>query len=389
MKSFEILKTDARSKARLGRLSLKNGHVNTPIFMPVGTYGAVRGLAHWELADLGAQIMLSNTYHMTIRPGVDLIKELGGLHAFTSWSKPILTDSGGFQIFSLSKNRKITDEGASFQDPASGQKFFFSPESVIQIQESFGSDIMMVFDECPPADAPKEVIENAVRRTTLWAQRSKRTYSNRDLKLFPIIQGACDLDLRQRSLDQLLALEKDGEAWEGIAIGGLSVGESKADFVRTLYGLRDRLPPEKPHYLMGVGSPRDLVFGVCCGIDMFDCVIPTRNARHGIVMTRRGRINLYNKEHENSNEPLDAQCSCLTCKNYSRAFIRHLFQKTEALGQRLASLHNVQYFVDLMSLVRSKIADGSFFDFAFEFLRDPRQIYLGKERDFNDFPSEF
>lgn len=389
MIGFEILKSDTKTKARLGRLQLKHGIVETPVFMPVGTYGAVRGLASWELAQSGSQIMLSNTYHLAIRPGVDLIQQLGGLHSFTSWDRPILTDSGGFQIFSLSKNRKITDEGAFFQDPASGQKFFFSPESVVEIQERFGSDIMMVFDECPPADASIDIIENAVRRTSLWAQRCKQAYRDRELMLFPINQGACDLDLRRRSLDELLELEKDGEPWRGLAIGGLSVGESKADFVRTLHGLRNSLPVEKPHYLMGVGSPRDLVFGVCCGIDMFDCVIPSRNARHGIVMTRQGRLNLYNKEHEASDQALDSECQCLTCKNYSRAFLRHLFQKTEALGQRLATLHNIQYFIDLMTLIRSKIAEGSLYEFAFEFLRDPRQVYLGKERGFEAFPEEF
>lgn len=386
---FEVLKKDENTGARRGRLSLAHGSVETPVFMPVGTYGAVRGLSAWELEGTGSQMMLANTYHLFCRPGLETIEKLGGLHSFCSWRLPILTDSGGFQVFSLSQNRKLSDEGVEFQDPAGGQRYFFTPELVVDTQERWGSDIMMVLDECPPATASRPQIEEAVRRTSLWAARSKRAYKRRDLALFPINQGGCHLDLRKKSLEEILKLESDGEKWAGIAVGGLSVGESKADFVRTLYSLRKDLPEDRPRYLMGVGTPRDLVFGVCCGIDMFDCVIPSRNARHGIVMTREGRLNLFNQEFKEDERPIEGGCSCLSCQRYSRAFIRHLFQRAEALGQRLATLHNIQYFIRLMEEIRARIEDGSFWDFAQAFLRDPKQVYLGKEREFSDFPHSY
>jgi len=388
MPDFKLLLKDEKSRARLGELKLKHGSLKTPSFMPVGTYGAVRALSSWDLQQTGAQIMLSNTYHLVSRPGVELIEKLGGLHRFNNWNKPILTDSGGFQVFSLAKNRKLSDEGVSFRDPFDGREIFFSPENVIEFQQKFGSDVMMVLDECPPSNAEKSHIEKAVERTTQWAGRALENYTEKDLALFCICQGACDLELRKKSLSDLLQLESK-KKWSGIAIGGLSVGESKKDFVKTLYGLRSSLPDERPHYLMGVGTPRDLVFGVACGIDMFDCVIPSRNARHGIVMTREGRINLFNNQYRDDPRPLDENSSCPVSSGYSRAFLRHLFVIGEHLGPRLATMHNVAYFIDLMKTIREKIEQGEFLDFALDFLSNPKTAYLGKEQNFSEYPNSF
>lgn len=385
MLKFEVHTEDSQSQARSGRLLFDRGVVHTPTFMPVGTYGAVRGLSAWELEELGAEIMLSNTYHLMSRPGLETLEELGGLHRFSAWKKPILTDSGGFQIYSLAKHRKITDEGVEFQDPLDGNRHFMSPESCVDLQERYGSDIMMVLDECPPANADRATILAALERTSLWADRCKKYWSKQALALFPIVQGGCDPELRQLSLKQLLELESDGKSWPGIAVGGLSVGEDKPDFVRTLNTLAPQLPKSKPHYLMGVGTPRDLVFGVRCGIDMFDCVIPSRNARHGVVMSSEGRHNLFNQQYQKDERPIDSRCSCKTCQTYSRGFLRHLFQKSEPLGQRLATLHNVAYFVDLMRQIRSAIDQGVFGDFSADFLQDPKNIYLGREKDFFDY----
>lgn len=320
--NFEIFKSDTKTKARLGRLQLKNAVVDTPVFMPVGTYGNVRGLSVEELERADASIMLNNCFHMVCRPGVEIIRNAGGLHSFNSWSKAILTDSGGFQVFSLAQHRKIDDHGVQFKDPFSGEPHLFTPESVVEAQEIFGSDIMMVLDECPAAVSDMDLILAAVERTTRWAERSRQVHSKKDLALFPIFQGACNLELRAKSLSDILSLEKSGDPWQGIAIGGLSVGESKEDFVKTLYGIRSLLPTDRPRYLMGVGSPRDLVFSVCCGVDMFDCVIPSRNARHGIIMTSEGRMNILNSEYKDDHRPLDEKSSSEMSRRYSRAFVR-------------------------------------------------------------------
>jgi len=387
--NFTVLKSDTKSKARRGRLQLKNAVVETPIFMPVGTYGNVRGLSVEELEAAGASIMLNNCFHMVCRPGVEIIKEAGGLHSFNSWSRAILTDSGGFQVFSLAEHRKIEEQGVQFKDPFSGEPHLFTPESVVEAQEIFGSDVMMVLDECPNANADLKVIQAAVERTTRWAERSKRRHSNKELALFPIFQGACDLELRKKSLKGILALESDGEPWQGIAIGGLSVGESKEDFVKTLYGIREFLPSEKPRYLMGVGSPRDLVFAVCCGVDMFDCVIPSRNARHGIIMTSEGRINILNSEFRNDHRPLDEKSSSPLSRKYSRSFLRHLFQVKESLGPRIATIQNIHFYVDLMAELRRRLEDGSFYEFAWEFLRDPKTLYLGRDQELKAYPEAY
>lgn len=385
--NFTCLHLDSKSFARRGELELLHGRVQTPVFMPVGTYGAVRGISSTELEKTGAEIMLANTYHMFRRPGLPLIEQLGGMHKFCGWDRPLLTDSGGFQIFSLSKNRQIRDEGVSFQDPVDGQRIELTPESVVDTQERWGSDIMMVLDECPASDSPASKILEAVMRTEHWALRSKEAHSKLDLALFPIVQGACDLKLRARSLEGILAIEKGRFPWQGIAVGGLSVGESKVDFVNTVYGLRNSLPTDRPRYLMGVGTPRDLVFAVACGFDMFDCVMPTRNARHGIVMTRGGRLNLFNQVFRDDDRPLDSECDCQTCSRYSRAFLRHLFMMQDALSQHLASVHNVHYFVSLLGEVRRQIESNEFAAWAKNFLERPENIYLGSERGFSEFPS--
>mgnify|MGYP000975433270 CR=1 FL=1 len=386
MTNFHVRQEDKKTFARLGRLDLKHGALETPVFMPVGTYGTVRGISSFELRSTDSPIMLANTYHMYVRAGTDLIGRMGGLHSFIGWDRPILTDSGGFQIFSLAQQRKITDEGVTFKNPENGDTIHLNPEKVVQIQECFGSDVMMVLDECPPATATPFEVKEAVERTTRWAERARAARSRSDLALFPIIQGGSIDELRRKSLRDLLQLEVGRDPWEGIAIGGMSVGEEKMTFVRTLHALRGVLPTDRPHYLMGVGTPRDLVFAVSCGVDMFDCVLPSRNGRHGIVMTRHGRLNLFNAQYQEDKRPIDENCRCDTCKNYSRAFLRHLLMIGDALGGRLATLHNIVYFLDLMHEIRGRIADGSFSDFAKEFLEDPKNIFLGVEKTVESYP---
>lgn len=386
--SFEIQKTDSKSDARVGSLQLKNGSVSTPAFMPVGTFGSVRGMSAWDLKETGAEIMLSNTYHLLCRPGRDVIQKLGGLHSFSSWGHPILTDSGGFQVFSLSQKLKIDDEGVLFQNPYDGSALSLTPEKVVEVQEGWGSDILMPLDHCPPADASPADLETAVKRTTAWAKRSQLSKRDEKLKMFSIIQGGSSLDLRRQSFESLRELEKD-LPWDGYAIGGLSVGEEKEDFVKVLYEMRGWLPRDKPRYLMGVGTPRDLVFAVACGIDMFDCVIPSRNGRHGIVMTNEGRLNLLNEVHRESRLPIDSTCCCKVCQYYSRGFIRHLFRIKEGLGPRLATFHNVFYFVNLMKQIRASLEAGDFYAFCDSFLREPKHVLLGGEKAFDAYPRRF
>jgi len=375
--------------ARRGELHLKHGVIQTPAFMPVGTNGAIRGLSSMDLKEISPDIMLANTYHMMNKPGIDVVEKCGGLHKFMSWDKPILTDSGGFQVFSLTNDRKITDESVVFRIPESGDLMELSPEIVVDIQQRWGSDVMMVLDECPSANADLKHIEKAVERTTLWARRSRDAHTNKDLALFPIMQGGCDLRLREKSLRELLEIEKGSEPWSGIAIGGLSVGETKDDFVNTLYSIRKMLPTDRPHYLMGVGTPRDLVYSVACGVDMFDCVMPSRNGRHGVVMTTHGKMNLMNAQYISDTRPIDENCECKTCQHYSRAFVRHMLNVKDTLGGQLATHHNVHFFVNFMRLIREKIEAGEFFDFAYEYLRNDKHVYLGGEANFNKFPETF
>jgi len=386
---FKVQTKDRDTMARCGELKLKHGVVQTPSFMPVGTNGAIRGLPAFELQEIFPDIMLANTYHMMNKPGIEVIEKCGGLHKFMSWDKPILTDSGGFQVFSLTNDRKITDKSVVFRIPESGDLMELSPEIVVDIQQRWGSDVMMVLDECPPANADLDYLKRAVDRTTLWAERSRDAHTNKELALFPIVQGACDISLRQKSLNDILEIEKGKDPWPGIAIGGLSVGESKADFVETLFNIRKMLPTDRPHYLMGVGTPRDLVFSVACGIDMFDCVMPSRNGRHGVVMTSEGKINLLNAKFLDDSRPIDPKCACRTCQHYSRAFVRHMLNVKDALGAQLATIHNVHFFVHFMKMIREKIEAGEFFDFAREFLTNETHVYLGGEAQFKSFPESY
>ncbi len=376
---FEISKKDPRSWARRGRLSLARGTVETPVFMPVGTYGTLRGVSAIDLEASGAEIMLANTYHLYVRPGLEILKEVGGLHAFNSWKRPMLTDSGGYQVFSLADKRKLTEEGVEFSDPRSGDRYFLSPEVVVHAQETFGSDIMMVLDECPPATATKAEVEKAVDLSTRWAARALKARTRSDLGLFAIVQGGSHLELRQKSLSDLKGVETSEQRFDGWAIGGMSVGEEKSKFIDTLHGLRGFLPEERPHYLMGVGTPRDLVFAVACGIDMFDCVLPSRNGRHGIVMTRQGRLSIFNEKFKNDYRPLEEGCICPTCQRFHRSFIRHLFFVGDALAGHLCTLHNTYYFLKLMQDIRMHLEADTFVEFAKDFLADPKHQFLGFE----------
>ncbi len=367
--SFEVLKTDGN--ARLGRLHLAHGVVETPIFMPVGTYGAVKSLSPNDL-DL-AQIILGNTFHLWLRPGLDVIAKAGGLHQFMGWNKPILTDSGGFQVFSLGKLRKITEEGVYFQNPIDGSKLFLSPEKSMEIQSVLNSDVVMIFDECTPYPASYQVARESMELSLRWAKRSRDAhdnYNNPNL-LFGIVQGGIYPELRQKSLDSLMEI-----GFDGIAIGGLSVGEPKHEMYSMLDSLQPMLPPEKPHYLMGVGTPEDLVYGVASGVDMFDCVMPTRNARNGWLFTRFGDIKIKNAKYKDDMTPLDGSCECYTCKNFSRAYLHHLFKIGEILGSRLNTIHNLHYYLTLMAEIREAISQGKFNDFVTKFHLERKTISL-------------
>jgi queuine tRNA-ribosyltransferase len=386
---FNILKNDEQTHARLGEMHLKHSVVETPVFMPVGTYGTVRGISAIDLETTGSEIMLCNTYHLFAKLGPERISRMGGLHRFNAWKKSILTDSGGFQVFSLAEKRKMTEEGVTFADPWSGAPIFLSPERVIETQEALGSDVMMVLDECPPATATEFEVEKAVALSTRWAKRAQECRQREDLAMFCIVQGGSYPELRERSLQELMALESAGRRWDGIAIGGMSVGEEKSKFVQTLFDFRGRLPADRPHYLMGVGTPRDLVFAVACGVDMFDCVLPSRNGRHGIAMTRQGRLNLFNEIHKESDIPLEESCECPACQRFSRAFLRHLFFIDDSLAGQLTTLHNLFYFTRLMRDIREHLRKGSFLSFAQEFLSNPAHCFLGGEKNFHDYPMHF
>ena len=350
--AFELVASDGQ--ARAGRLKTAHGAVETPAFMPVGTAGAVKAVTPGELRRCGAQIVLSNTYHLFLRPGHELIAELGGLHRFMQWSGPILTDSGGFQIFSLAALRSIDDEGVRFRSHIDGSERFLTPESSMEIQRALGSDVVMALDECPPWPAKREEVERAVERTTAWAERCRRAYTGPGA-LFGIVQGGTFPELREKSVEALLKLDLPG-----YAIGGVSVGEPPEEvsgIVRITAGM---LPWERPRYLMGVGRPEDLVQAVAAGADMFDCVMPTRNARNGSLFTSTGKISIKRAEYRNDPRPLDAECSCEACSGYSRAYLRHLFVSGEILAARLHSIHNLTYYLGLMERMREAIAEGRF-----------------------------
>jgi queuine tRNA-ribosyltransferase len=365
---FELLKTDGQ--ARRGRLSLNHGEVQTPIFMPVGTYGSVKAMMPHELTEVGAQIVLGNTFHLWLRPGKDVIEKHGGLHGFMGWQKPILTDSGGFQVFSLQGMRKITEEGVKFASPIDGSKLFLTPELSMQIQTSLNSDVVMVFDECTPYKIGNDVATHeqaaaSMQMSARWAQRSKSAFeeAGNQNALFGIVQGGMFEDLRDVSLQALTAI-----GFHGYAIGGLSVGEPKEDMLRILAHTAPKLPVNSPRYLMGVGTPEDLVQGVSHGIDMFDCVMPTRNARNGWLFTKNGDIKIRNAKYRHDTGPLDPECQCHTCRHFSRAYLHHLQRANEITGARLNTVHNLHFYLDLMSQMRDAIGLGVFETWKKQFL---------------------
>ncbi|MBM4189563.1 MAG: tRNA guanosine(34) transglycosylase Tgt [Betaproteobacteria bacterium] len=347
--NFDLLATDGA--ARRGRLTTAHGVIETPVFMPVGTYGAVKGVAPDELKALKAQIILGNTFHLWLRPGLEVVRGFGGLHDFIGWDGPILTDSGGFQVFSLAAMRKLSEEGVKFASPINGEKLLLTPEVSMQIQRVLNSDIVMIFDECTPYPADHNTARVSMELSLRWAERSKTAHGNNPNALFGIVQGGMYEDLRERSLSALA-----GIGFDGYAIGGLSVGEPKADMMRILAHTAPLLPPEKPRYLMGVGTPTDIVQAVQHGVDMFDCVLPTRNARHGVLYTHEGVLHIKNAAHRHDHAPLDAACDCYTCRNFSRAYLHHLHRIGEPLGARLNSIHNLHFYQDLMRGLREAIA---------------------------------
>ncbi|HEX2603678.1 MAG TPA: tRNA guanosine(34) transglycosylase Tgt [Oxalicibacterium sp.] len=370
MLKYELIKTDGH--ARRGRLTLNHGVIETPIFMPVGTYGSVKAMSPLELKEIDAQIILGNTFHLWLRPGNEIVAQFGGLHGFMGWDKPILTDSGGFQVFSLGEMRKITEEGVHFASPINGDKLFLSPEVSMQIQRVLNSDIVMQFDECTPYEidgrpATADEAAKSMRMSLRWAKRSIDEFNREENPnaLFGIVQGGMFEHLRDESL---AGLEEIG--FHGVAIGGLSVGEPKEDMMRILQHVGPRLPAGKPHYLMGVGTPEDLVAGVANGIDMFDCVMPTRNARNGWLFTRFGDIKIKNARYKDDKKPLDETCGCYACRNFSRAYLHHLHRTGEILGARLNTIHNLHYYLDLMKQMRAAIEEGRFAVFVRQFHED-------------------
>jgi queuine tRNA-ribosyltransferase len=354
-KVFQIVKSDNLTKARAGVLHTLHGAVHTPIFMPVGTYGTVKTCTPDELESLGAEIILGNAYHLYLRPGHNIVKKAGGLHKFMSWKRSILTDSGGFQVFSLGANREITEEGTIFKSEIDGSKHFFSPERSIEIQNAIGADIIMNFDECTPYPCDYEYAKNSMELTTRWAKRCSSAHKG-DQLLFGIVQGSVYHDLRRKSAEQLVEMNFDG-----YALGGLSVGEEKEIMYDMIGFTTPFLPKEKPHYLMGVGTPENLVEAVSLGIDMFDCVMPTRNARNGSLFTSEGTIKIKNAQFKRDFAPLDSKCKCYTCSNFSRAYLRHLFMANEILAHRLHTIHNLHFYLSLMRGIRRSILDGTFF----------------------------
>lgn len=361
--TYELIKKDPRTKARRGRLHTPHGDVETPVFMPVGTAATVKAVFPEELKEMGAQIILSNTYHLYLRPGADIVREAGGLHKFMNWDRPILTDSGGFQVFSLGVMRKITEEGASFRSHIDGSKHMLSPEKSMEVQNALGSDIMMAFDECIPYPADYEYARKSTERTSRWLERCKKAHKDTSRQsLFGIMQGGMYRDLREKSARDIVQLDLPG-----YAIGGLSVGEPRETMYSVLDYAADLLPENKPRYVMGVGTPDHLFEGVERGIDMFDCVLPTRLARNGAAMTSEGRISIKNAKYERDFTPLDHECHCYTCTHYSRAYLRHLFKANEILSSMLLSYHNLYFLVHTMENIRKAIEEDRFLEYKREF----------------------
>ena len=372
MLDFKLIKKDPHSAARRGQVTVNHGVIQTPIFMPVGTYGSVKAMSPLELKEIEAQIILGNTFHLWLRPGLEVLKKFGGLHKFMGWDQPILTDSGGFQVYSLGAMRKISEEGVKFASPINGERLFLSPEISMQIQRVLNSDIVMQFDECTPYEidgrpATAQEAAQSMRMSLRWAKRSMDEFNREENPnaLFGIVQGGMFEHLRDESLAGLEELN-----FHGIAIGGLSVGEPKEEMLRVLQHVGPRLPENKPHYLMGVGTPEDLVAGVSNGIDMFDCVMPTRNARNGMMFTRFGDIKIKNARYKEDTAPLDATCSCYACKNFSRAYLHHLHRTGEILGARLNTIHNLHYYLELMQEMRDALDGDTFSAFVVQFHAD-------------------
>ncbi len=373
--TFRVLQTDPHSHARLGTLTTAHGDVPTPIFMPVGTAGTVKAMLPTTLAEIDAKIILGNTYHLYLRPGHELVRQLGGLHKFMVWDRPILTDSGGFQVYSLGDLRKITDEGVTFRSHLDGSLHMLSPETSIEIQQALGSDIMMCFDECTPYPAERGYAAKSMTMSMAWAERCKRFHQdsqraperlvNPNQLLFGIAQGGMYADLRKQSVEQLAEI-----GFDGYAIGGLSVGEPKPLMFEVLEQTAPLLPQDAPRYLMGVGTPLDLVRGAAMGVDMFDCVLPTRNARNGALFTRRGQLSIKQAQYRDDPRPIDEACACYTCRNFSRAYLRHLFMSKEILSSMLNTIHNLHFYLDLMSRLRNAIAETAFHDFHAAFERE-------------------
>ena len=345
--------------ARRGQINFPRGAVQTPAFMPVGTYGTVKGMLPRDIVQIGAEIILGNTFHLWLRPGTDIIKAHGDLHDFMGWQGPILTDSGGFQVFSLDALRKVTEEGVAFKSPVNGDRVFLDPETSMRIQRDLGSDIVMIFDECTPYPATEAETERSMQLSLRWAERSRRAHGDNSAALFGIVQGGMYPELRLRSLEGLTEI-----GFDGYAVGGLSVGEPKDEMMAVLDGLAGHLPAEKPRYLMGVGTPADLLEGVRRGIDMFDCVMPTRNARNGHLFTSTGVLKLRNAKHKSSTEPVDANCDCYTCENFSRGYLAHLDKCNEILGSQLATIHNLRFYQKHMAGIRRAIEAGELDEFA-------------------------
>ncbi|MCH1488721.1 MAG: tRNA guanosine(34) transglycosylase Tgt [Pseudomonadales bacterium] len=350
--------------ARRGELVFDRGTVQTPAFMPVGTYGTVKGMLPRDIVEIGAEIILGNTFHLMLRPGVEVVGEHGGLHKFIGWDKPILTDSGGFQVWSLGKLRKITEDGVSFRSPVDGSEVYLDPEKSMLVQRALGADIVMCFDECTPYPATREQADVSMQLSLRWAARSKQAHADNSAALFGIVQGGMYNDLRMESLQGLQEI-----GFDGYALGGLSVGESKQEMLTVLDTLAEAMPAQAPRYLMGVGTPEDLVEAVLRGIDMFDCVMPTRNARNGHLFTSRGVIKIRNAVHRHAEQPLDESCDCYTCTNFSRAYLHHLDKCREMLGAQLNTMHNLRYYQNLMAGLRAAIEKGSLASFVDEFYR--------------------
>lgn len=377
--SFQLHHRDRDTRARLGTITTPHGQIQTPSFMPVGTQATVKTLSPEEVREAGAEMILANTYHLFLRPGHDLIREMGGLHAFMHWDGPMLTDSGGFQVFSHSQLRKIQEEGVTFQSHIDGSRHHITPEFAIQIQEALGADIMMAFDECTPYPVTRDYARESMELTVRWAERCKEQKSRADQALFGIIQGGMFPDLRQESTRRLVEI-----GFDGYALGGLSVGETKAMLYEMVEASEPSMPEDKPRYLMGVGKPEDLIEGVRRGMDLFDCVMPTRNARNGFLFTQNGRLVIKNAVHRQDKGPIDPECRCYTCRYYSRAYLRHLFMAGEILALRLNTIHNLTFYLNLMERIRESIKENRLMAFRDAFYAS----YRGSRSTFEDDEQE-